>query len=191
MPNAPSACPCGAAVTVPPERHCTAAAPPYCCRLRNEKIPAKYTQREAGWHDSIDADVKGMLAGAAVRGGVRGWWVCLCTALGEAEVTDGGAVFRRQRQAPACLSARLFARPPAAVWLPRCRSFRSPAPPCTAPVPAGKAYRELVALEEGIQEQLDSGAAADPEYWQAVLKRLLLAKAKARLREIHAGGFRV
>lgn len=42
-------------------------------------------------------------------------------------------------------------------------------------------------LEAGIQEQLDSGTAADPEYWQAVLKRLALHKAKARLREIHTG----
>ena len=87
-------------------------------------------------------------------------------------------------------------RPPPAV--DSLTAAHSSAPPlplycsrAAAAVPAGKAYRELVALEEGIQEQLDSGAAADPEYWQAVLKRLLLAKAKARLREIHAGGFRV
>lgn len=31
---------------------------------------------------------------------------------------------------------------------------------------AGKPYRELCELESGIQEQLDSGTAADPEYWQ-------------------------
>ena len=110
--------------------------------------------------------------------------------------------------------------------------------------PPGKPYRELCELESGIQEQLDSGTAADPEYWQvgaaqllgcamlccamlccylsnqlctphltsprsraavasfqrspfapqptlpmqAVLKRLALHKAKARLREIHGGG---
>ena len=34
------------------------------------------------------------------------------------------------------------------------------------PAPAGKPYRELCELESGIQEQLDSGTAADPEYWQ-------------------------
>lgn len=51
---------------------------------------------------------------------------------------------------------------------------------------AGKTHRELLELEGGIQAQLDSGTAADPEYWQAVLKRLALHKAKARLREIHA-----
>lgn len=54
---------------------------------------------------------------------------------------------------------------------------------------AGKTHRELLELEGGIQAQLDSGTAADPEYWQAVLKRLALHKAKARLREIHAGGW--
>jgi len=61
--------------------------------------------------------------------------------------------------------------------------------PAAHPPPAGKTHRELVELESGIQEQLDSGTAADPEYWQAVLKRLVLHKAKARLREIHAGGW--
>ncbi|KAI7846452.1 hypothetical protein COHA_000063 [Chlorella ohadii] len=79
--------------------------------MRGEPIPAKYRVREAGWHESIDAEVAAMLA--------------------------------------------------------------------------GKPYRELCELESGIQEQLDSGTAADPEYWQAVLKRLALHKAKARLREIH------
>ncbi|BDA46670.1 probable cactin [Coccomyxa sp. Obi] len=50
---------------------------------------------------------------------------------------------------------------------------------------AGKSHRELVEMEEGIQAQLDGGDAADPEFLAAVLKRLTLAKAKARLREIH------
>lgn len=50
---------------------------------------------------------------------------------------------------------------------------------------AGKSHAELVELEEGIQAQLDSGDAADPEFLAAVAKRLKLAKAKARLREIH------
>ncbi len=40
-------------------------------------------------------------------------------------------------------------------------------------------------MEEGIQAQLDGGDAADPEFLAAVQKRLALAKAKARLREIH------
>ena len=37
---------------------------------------------------------------------------------------------------------------------------------------AGKRYAELVEVEEGIQERLDSGDAADPEYWAALLQRL-------------------
>ena len=58
------------------------------------------------------------------------------------------------------------------------------AAPC-APRP-GKTHAELVELEGGIQEQLDSGAAADPEYWSAVLARLAVHKARAQLREMHA-----
>lgn len=42
-------------------------------------------------------------------------------------------------------------------------------------------------LEDGIQRELDSGEAADPEFMSAVLKRLMLHKAKARLKEIHQG----
>lgn len=33
------------------------------CRLRGESIPAKYTEREPGWHETIDADVQEMLTG--------------------------------------------------------------------------------------------------------------------------------
>jgi len=54
------------------------------------------------------------------------------------------------------------------------------------PGAAGKTHAELAALEAGIMDQLDAGAAADPEYWAAVLRRLGLHKAKARLRELHA-----
>lgn len=42
-------------------------------------------------------------------------------------------------------------------------------------------------MEEGIQRELDNGTAADPEFMSAVLKRLVLHKAKARLKEIHQG----
>ena len=42
-------------------------------------------------------------------------------------------------------------------------------------------------LEGGIQDSMDSGEAGDSEYWAAVLRRLGVAKAKARLREVHAG----
>jgi hypothetical protein len=48
----------------------------------------------------------------------------------------------------------------------------------------GKSHRELLEMEAGIQEQLEAGDAADPEFLAAVLRRLQLAKAKARLREI-------
>ena len=51
---------------------------------------------------------------------------------------------------------------------------------------AGKTHAELLALEAGITERLDAGEAGDPEYWAAVLRRLTLHKAKARLRELHA-----
>ncbi len=52
---------------------------------------------------------------------------------------------------------------------------------------AGKSLGELATLEGGIHEQLDSGEAADPEYWAAVLKRLDIYKARALLREFHHG----
>lgn len=81
-------------------------------RVRGLPVPVKYAMREAGWHESLDADVAVMLS--------------------------------------------------------------------------GKCHDELLTLENGIHHQLVSGAAADPEYWQAVLRRLHLFKAKALLREFHA-----
>jgi len=50
----------------------------------------------------------------------------------------------------------------------------------------GKTLSELNRLEDGILDQLDSGAAADPDYWTAVLRRLKLYKSRAILREFHA-----
>ena len=50
---------------------------------------------------------------------------------------------------------------------------------------AGKRHGELEKLGGEIQEQLDSGEAADPEYWAAVLRRLQVYKAKALVREMH------
>jgi len=41
---------------------------------------------------------------------------------------------------------------------------------------AGKTNRELLELEDDINQQLDDGEAADPEYWTAVLRRLQIAK---------------
>jgi Conserved mid region of cactin len=43
---------------------------------------------------------------------------------------------------------------------------------CRCPLHAGKTRRELVELERSIDEQLDSGAVPDPEYWTTVLSRL-------------------
>ena len=80
-------------------------------RVRGLPIPAKYLIREAGWHESLDADVALMLA--------------------------------------------------------------------------GKTCSQLSNLEHEIQQQLDSGEAADPEYWSAVLRRLEIYKSRAVLREFH------
>ena len=49
----------------------------------------------------------------------------------------------------------------------------------------GKSSQELSTLELGIKQQLDSGDAADPDYWHSVLRRLDLFKAKSFLSEFH------
>ena len=41
-------------------------------------------------------------------------------------------------------------------------------------------------MEEDLQSQLDSGTAPDPEFHSAILRRMVLHKAKARLRDIHS-----
>lgn len=50
----------------------------------------------------------------------------------------------------------------------------------------GKTYNELYELQCQIESQMLSGTAKVVEYWEAVLKRLQIYKAKARLKEIHA-----
>ncbi|AEE27633.1 Cactin [Arabidopsis thaliana] len=50
----------------------------------------------------------------------------------------------------------------------------------------GKTHAELVELQLDIESQLRSGSAKVVEYWEAVLKRLEIYKAKACLKEIHA-----
>ncbi len=50
---------------------------------------------------------------------------------------------------------------------------------------AGKTYAQLQQTQDSIEEQLQSGEAADPEFSAAILKRLRIHKAKAKLREIH------
>jgi hypothetical protein len=50
---------------------------------------------------------------------------------------------------------------------------------------SGKSYEELRELEEQIGTTLSSGAAPEPEYWEAVLRRLKVWLARARVAEIH------
>ncbi|XP_031123894.1 cactin-like isoform X2 [Ipomoea triloba] len=50
----------------------------------------------------------------------------------------------------------------------------------------GKSYGELEALQVQIETQMRSGTAKVVEYWEAVLKRLQIFKAKACLKEIHS-----
>ncbi|KAL7145214.1 hypothetical protein ABFS83_07G065900 [Erythranthe nasuta] len=50
----------------------------------------------------------------------------------------------------------------------------------------GKTYVELETLQSQIESQMRSGTAKVVEYWEAVLKRLHIYKAKACLKEIHA-----
>ncbi|POO01841.1 Cactin [Trema orientale] len=49
-----------------------------------------------------------------------------------------------------------------------------------------KNYGELEALQSHVESQMRSGTAKVVEYWEAVLKRLHIYKAKACLKEIHA-----
>ncbi|KAL3637648.1 hypothetical protein CASFOL_018519 [Castilleja foliolosa] len=50
----------------------------------------------------------------------------------------------------------------------------------------GKTYAELETLQSQIESQMRSGTAKVVEYWEAVLKRLHIYKAKACLKEMHA-----
>ncbi|RZC49612.1 hypothetical protein C5167_018047 [Papaver somniferum] len=49
----------------------------------------------------------------------------------------------------------------------------------------GKTYKELQVLQMQIESQMRSGTAKVVEYWEAVVKRLHIFKAKACLKEIH------
>lgn len=50
----------------------------------------------------------------------------------------------------------------------------------------GQTYAQLEALQSQIESQMQSGTAKVVEYWEALLKRLHIFKAKACLKEIHA-----
>lgn len=51
---------------------------------------------------------------------------------------------------------------------------------------AGKSFRELAALESEIQGTLEEGSVPDPEYWEAVLRRLAVHKSRALLTDVHS-----
>jgi hypothetical protein len=50
----------------------------------------------------------------------------------------------------------------------------------------GKTSKELDELQATITLQIESGAAMDVEYWETLLKKLAVFRAKAKLKEIHA-----
>ncbi|XP_027073285.1 splicing factor Cactin-like [Coffea arabica] len=50
----------------------------------------------------------------------------------------------------------------------------------------GKSYNQLEDIESHIESNMRSGNAQEVEFWEAVLKRLCVFKAKARLKSIHA-----
>jgi hypothetical protein len=50
---------------------------------------------------------------------------------------------------------------------------------------AGKSYDHLVALQKSIQTKLTSGEPVDVDYWENLLKKLLVWKAKAKLKSFH------
>ncbi len=49
----------------------------------------------------------------------------------------------------------------------------------------GKSFSELCVLQTQVTQMINSGAAADPEYWEAVQRHLIVYKARAKLKEIH------
>ncbi|GAA6022485.1 hypothetical protein JCM11491_001693 [Sporobolomyces phaffii] len=50
---------------------------------------------------------------------------------------------------------------------------------------AGKSFEQLVQLQNQVQRKLTSGEAVDVDYWEGLLKELVVWKAKAKLRDMH------
>ncbi|KAJ3990277.1 mid region of cactin-domain-containing protein [Lentinula detonsa] len=50
---------------------------------------------------------------------------------------------------------------------------------------SGKTYNELASLQRQIQTKLTSGEPLDTDYWEALLKKILVWKAKANLKSLH------
>jgi len=51
----------------------------------------------------------------------------------------------------------------------------------------GKSASELDGMESSIESKINSGDSVDVEYWEALLRKLKVQKAKAKLRDTHAG----
>ncbi|KAH9938609.1 mid region of cactin-domain-containing protein [Fomitopsis serialis] len=49
----------------------------------------------------------------------------------------------------------------------------------------GKSYEHLVVLQKQVQAKLASGEPIDTDYWESLLKKLLVWKAKAKLKALH------
>ncbi|KAJ7638564.1 cactus-binding C-terminus of cactin protein-domain-containing protein [Roridomyces roridus] len=50
---------------------------------------------------------------------------------------------------------------------------------------AGKTYEQLASLQRQIQDKLTSGEPVDVDYWEGLLKKLLVWKSKAKLKGLH------
>ncbi|KAF9076467.1 mid region of cactin-domain-containing protein [Rhodocollybia butyracea] len=50
---------------------------------------------------------------------------------------------------------------------------------------SGKTYNELASLQRQVQDKLTSGEPVDTDYWEALLKKILVWKAKANLKSLH------
>ncbi|TRM68403.1 mid region of cactin-domain-containing protein [Schizophyllum amplum] len=50
---------------------------------------------------------------------------------------------------------------------------------------AGKTYEQLSSLQRQVQDKLTSGEPVDTDYWEGLLQKLLVWKAKAKLKSLH------
>ncbi|TFK74423.1 hypothetical protein BDN72DRAFT_955760 [Pluteus cervinus] len=50
---------------------------------------------------------------------------------------------------------------------------------------SGKSYEELASLQRQIQDKLTSGEPVDTDYWESLLRKILVWKAKAKLKTLH------
>ncbi|OMO92400.1 hypothetical protein COLO4_17620 [Corchorus olitorius] len=82
--------------------------------------------------------------------------------------------------------ARVRGEQPSAELLEEERGLHSSIEADVGTILEGKSHRELEAMQSQIDSQMRSGTAKVVEYWEAVLKRLHIFKAKACLKEIHA-----